>query len=146
MKFTKFHKPTGELLQILKKSNSVKQYMAENQDEFMHIDIAEYLEKIIQEKHLKRSQIVKDSGLDRSYVYHILNGERKNPSRSKLLAICVAMKMDIKETQYFLRAAQVPVLYPRNQRDCIILYGLEQGASVMEINETLYTMQFELLE
>ena len=45
MKFTKFHKPTGELLQILKKSNSVKQYMAENQDEFMHIDIAEYLEK-----------------------------------------------------------------------------------------------------
>ena len=82
----------------------------------------------------------------RSYVYHILNGERKNPSRSKLLAICVAMKMDIKETQYFLRAAQVPVLYPRNQRDCIILYGLEQGASVMELNETLYTMQFELLE
>ena len=56
------------------------------------------------------------------------------------------MKMDIKETQYFLRAAQVPVLYPRNQRDCIILYGLEQGASVMELNETLYTMQFELLE
>ncbi len=146
MKFTKFHKPTGELLQILKKSNSVKQYMAENQDEFMHIDIAEYLEKIIQEKHLKRADIVRDSGLDRSYVYHILNGERKNPSRSKLLAICVAMKMDIKETQYFLRAAQVPVLYPRNQRDCIILYGLEQGASVMEINETLYTMQFELLE
>lgn len=29
---------------------------------------------------------------------------------------------------------------------CLILYGLEQGASVMELNETLYTMQFELLE
>ena len=123
---SKFQKQTEELLEGLKKANNLENYVLENQDEFMQVDIAEYL--------------------DRSYVYHILNGERKNPSRSKLLAICVAMKMDIKETQYFLRAAQVPVLYPRNQRDCIILYGLEQGASVMELNETLYTMQFELLE
>ena len=68
MKFTKFHKPTGELLQMLKESNSVNQYMAENQDEFINIDIAEYLEKIIQEKQLKRADIVKESGLDRSYV------------------------------------------------------------------------------
>ena len=128
---SKFQKQTEELLEGLKKANNLENYVLENQDEFMQVDIAEYLE---------------NSGLDRSYVYHILNGERKNPSRSKLLAICVAMKMDIKETQYFLRAAQVPVLYPRNQRDCIILYGLEQGASVMELNETLYTMQFELLE
>lgn len=143
---SKFQKQTEELLEGLKKTNNLENYVLENQDEFMQVDIAEYLENIIREKQLKRSQIVKDSGLDRSYVYHILNGERKNPSRSKLLAICVAMKMDIKETQYFLRAAQVPVLYPRNQRDCIILYGLEQGASVMELNETLYTMQFELLE
>lgn len=146
MKFTKFHKPTGELLQILKKSNSVKQYMAENQDEFMHIDIAEYLEKIIQEKHLKRADIVKDSGLDRSYVYHILNGERQNPSRDKLLAICAAMKLNIEETQYFLRAVGVSVLYPRNQRDSIILYGLEQGSSVGEMNEALYDAGFKLLE
>lgn len=143
---SKFQKQTEELLEGLKKANNLENYVLENQDEFMQVDIAEYLENSIREKQLKRSQIVKDSGLDRSYVYHILNGERKNPSRSKLLAICVAMKMDIKETQYFLRAAQVPVLYPRNQRDCIILYGLEQGASVMELNETLYTMQFELLE
>ncbi|MFR3359664.1 MAG: helix-turn-helix domain-containing protein [Eubacterium sp.] len=124
---SKFQKQTEELLEGLKKANNLENYVLENQDEFMQVDIAEYLENIIREKQLKRSQIVKDSGLDRSYVYHILNGERKNPSRSKLLAICVAMKMDIKETQYFLRAAQVPVLYPRNQRDCIILYGLEQG-------------------
>ena len=143
---SKFQKQTEELLEGLKKANNLEKYVLENQDEFLQVDIAEYLENIIREKQLKRSQIVKDSGLDRSYVYHILNGERKNPSRSKLLAICVAMKMDIKETQYFLRAAQVPVLYPRNQRDCIILYGLEQGVSVMELNETLYTMQFELLE
>ena len=124
---SKFQKQTEELLEGLKKANNLENYVLENQDEFMQVDIAEYLENIIREKQLKRSQIVKDSGLDRSYVYHILNGERKNPSRSKLLAICVAMKMDIKETQYFLRAAQVPVLYP-------------------ELNETLYTMQFELLE
>lgn len=93
----------------------------------MQVDIAEYLENIIREKQLKRSQIVKDSGLDRSYVYHILNGERKNPSRSKLLAICVAMKMDIKETLYFLRAAQVPVLYPRTSVTALFCTDWSRG-------------------
>ena len=87
---SKFQKQTEELLEGLKKANNLENYVLENQDEFMQVDIAEYLENIIREKQLKRSQIVKDSGLDRSYVYHILNGERKNPSRSKLLAICVA--------------------------------------------------------
>ena len=86
---SKFQKQTEELLEGLKKANNLENYVLENQDEFMQVDIAEYLENIIREKQLKRSQIVKDSGLDRSYVYHILNGERKNPSRSKLLAICV---------------------------------------------------------
>lgn len=142
----KFQKQTEELLEGLKKANNLENYVLENQDEFMQVDIAEYLENIIREKQLKRSQIVKDSGLDRSYVYHILNGERQNPSRDKLLAICAAMKLNIEETQYFLRAVGVSVLYPRNQRDSIILYGLEQGSSVGEMNEALYDAGFELLE
>ena len=69
---SKFQKQTEELLEGLKKANNLENYVLENQDEFMQVDIAEYLENIIREKQLKRSQIVKDSGLDRSYVYHIL--------------------------------------------------------------------------
>ena len=65
---SKFQKQTEELLEGLRKANNLENYVLENQDEFMHIDIAEYLEKIIQEKHLKRADIVRDSGLDRSYV------------------------------------------------------------------------------
>ena len=88
---SKFQKQTEELLEGLKKANNLENYVLENQDEFMQVDIAEYLENIIREKQLKRSQIVKDSGLDRSYVYHILNGERKNPSRSIPLRTSVVL-------------------------------------------------------
>ena len=63
---SKFQKQTEELLEGLKKANNLENYVLENQDEFMQVDIAEYLENIIREKQLKRSQIVKDSGLDRS--------------------------------------------------------------------------------
>ena len=51
---SKFQKQTEELLEGLKKANNLENYVLENQDEFMQVDIAEYLENIIREKQLKR--------------------------------------------------------------------------------------------
>lgn len=41
---SKFQKQTEELLEGLKKANNLENYVLENQDEFMQVDIAEYLE------------------------------------------------------------------------------------------------------
>ncbi len=139
-------KTTEELLKLLEKQKDVYHFLDDNEEEFVEFQVKEYLNEVLEKKGLKRADVVKNSGLDRSYVYHIFSGERENPSRNKMLAICIAMDLTTEETQRLLRALTLPILYPRNQRDSIILFGLNHHLSVMEVNEHLYELSFELLE
>lgn len=63
-----------------------------------------------------------------------------------MIALCIAFELTVEQTQRLLRSWKLPVLYPRNQRDSIILYGISRKMSVMEINEHLLNLNFELLE
>ena len=58
----------------------------------------------MKQKKLKRSQVAKASGLERSYVFQIFKGQ-KNPSRNKLIAIAFGMQLTAKETQRLLKIA-----------------------------------------
>lgn len=69
-------KTTEELKNELKKCNNIKEYLTENKDFFLKTSFVEYLEQLIQEKGLKKSEIVKDSGLDQTYAYQILSGKK----------------------------------------------------------------------
>ena len=104
------------------------------------------MNRLLVKKNLQPTDIIRRSGLERSYVYHIINGERKNPSQGKVIALCIAFELTVEQTQRLLRSWKLPVLYPRNQRDSIILYGISRKMSVMEINEHLLNLNFELLE
>ena len=128
----KSKKSTGELLhEIATTKQDFESFANENKDEFDEFDSRDYLNRLLNMKNLQPTDIIRRSGLERSYVYHILNGERKNPSQGKVIA---------------LWSWKLPVLYPRNQRDSIILYGISRKMSVMEINEHLLNLNFELLE
>ena len=143
----KSKKSTGELLhEIATTKQDFESFANENKDEFDEFDSRDYLNRLLVTKNLQPTDIIRRSGLERSYVYHILNGERKNPSQGKVIALCIAFELTVEQTQRLLRSWKLPVLYPRNQRDSIILYGLEQGSSVGEMNEALYDAGFELLE
>ena len=69
--------------------------------------------------------------------YQIFSGTH-NPSRDSLVSVCIAMTLDIEETQELLRVAQFAPLYPKNIRDSIIINGIATKKSVAEINESLY--------
>ena len=132
-------KTTGELLDLLKKSPTASTYMEQAADNLIHqIPLSEYLTKLIEEKNLTPD-------LDKGYVYDILAG-KKNPSRDKVLALCFAMSLSADEVQKLLKSTGYAPLYVRMERDSILLFGLEHGLSVMEVNELLYEMRHELLE
>ena len=136
----KSKKSTGELLhEIATTKQDFESFANENKDEFDEFDSRDYLNRLLNMKNLQPTDIIRRSGLERSYVYHILNGERKNPSQGKVI-------LTVEQTQRLLRSWKLPVLYPRNQRDSIILYGISRKMSVMEINEHLLNLNFELLE
>lgn len=139
-------KTTGELLDLLKKSPTASTYMEQAADNLIHqIPLSKYLTKLIEEKNLKKGNLIRLSGLDKGYVYDILAG-KKNPSRDKVLALCFAMSISADDAQKLLKSTGYAPLYVRMERDSILLFGLEHGLSVMEVNELLYEMRHELLE
>lgn len=138
-------KSTMELLELLKKSSNISDFIEKTVDEFIEEKpLYQYLENLIEEKQLKKSDVIKRSGLDRGYAYDIFAG-KKIPSRNKLLAICFAMELFEEEVQSLLKYTGYPQLYARIERESIILFGLQHHLSLMDVNELLYEMNYEYL-
>lgn len=102
------------------------------------------MNKILSDRKLKTSDLVKLTGLDRTYTYQIMSG-RKKPSRDKVIAICFALNMSFEDTQQLLKATGYPILYARFQRDSIIIFALQHNASLTDTNELLYDYNFDTL-
>lgn len=132
-------KDTDELFVELKSERNVEDYLIRNQNEFM-ISLSEYLENLLVEKNLVKQEVVAKSRLSREYAYHIFAGNRKNPSRPKILAIGIAMDLNLEEMQYLLKYAKLPPLYPRSQWDSIIISAIEQKLNVIQTNELLHRL------
>ena len=135
----KMPKSTGDLFTELKDDKNLMGYLRRNQEEFV-MPLGEYLEKLLAAKNLTKKEVIERSDLNREYVYHIFSGLKKNPSRPKILAIAMAMELDLDEIQYLLRYAGFGVLYPRNQWDAVIISAVEQKFTVAQTNELLYRL------
>ena len=59
--------------------------------------LGEYLEELLEQKGLKRSQVVHMANLNETFGYQIFTGQR-NPSRNKVLQIAFAMALSLRET------------------------------------------------
>lgn len=132
----KFAKSTGELFTELKDEKNLASWRENNREEFIK-PLNEYLLELLKEKSLERAEVIKASGLNREYAYHIFSGMGKNPSRPKILALALAMDLNLDEVQYLLRYAKQSPLYPRNSWDAVIISSLEQKLSVAQTNELL---------
>ena len=131
----KFSKDTGDLFVELKNDNNIDKYLNRNREEMLQpMPLHEYLSNLLIEKNLNKQEIIKKSNLDEVYAYHIFSGNRKNPSRPKILAIGFAMELNLEEMQYLLRYAKQSPLYPRNQWDSVIISAIEQKLNVIDTN------------
>ena len=97
------------------------------------------------QKGRRKADVIHGSQLDRNYAYQIFSGTRK-PTRDKLLALGFGMGLSIEEMQKVLKTSEYPVLYVKNKRDSIILFGLDKQISVGEMNELLYEMGEDIIE
>lgn len=57
-------------------------------------NIEEYFNSYIGVNKLELSDVVKKSDIPATYAYGILNGSRRNPSRDRVIALCIACEMD----------------------------------------------------
>lgn len=100
-------KLTDELLNELLDAPNIDGYIKEH--DFAAPSLSDYLKRLLQEKGLERSRVVRMADLNETFGYQIFTGAR-HPSRNKVLQIAFAMALTLKETNRALTAAGVSVL------------------------------------
>ena len=99
----------------------------------------------MKEKQAVRKDVINKSQLNYTYGYQILNGTRK-PTKDKLIQICFGMGATVKETNRILMLADAGGLYSKNRRDCVIMFALNKGLSLQELNELLFELNEKMIE
>ncbi len=141
-------KTTGELLHILTGTHSQKEldaYLETHTHPDASMDFAGCFQHFLKIHDLKKSDIIRAAQLDRTYGYQILNGARQ-PGRDKILALCIAAGLTLRETQRCLECSGEGILYARSSRDAVIIYGIEHHMDVLRINELLVEKKEHILE
>ena len=138
-------KSTDELLNEIKSTKNILDYMEHNQEE-MHLNtLAEALDAWTAKKDLSTADVIKKSNLNSSYVYQIFRG-KKYTSRDKVIALAFGLALSADETQKLLKQAGYRELYPRDKRDALLLYAINQKMNIIDANEVLYDNEIEVLE
>ena len=124
--------------------NELDQFLAEIRGKYPE-DFKSYIIAILAEKGLIIADVQKKSGIDRNYIYQIMDG-KKRPGRDKIIAIALASNMTLAECQRALEIAQEGILYPKNPRDSLIVYAIKKNMSVMDLNYLLDKHGFDILK
>ena len=126
----KTNSTTNNLRNRLKAEPDIGTYIEENKEKFIESDISSYIAKLSVTKNISIAKALKNGQIRKSYGYMLSSGERKSPSRDVILQLCFGFKLDLDESQRFLRYAQHGELYPKFQRDSIIMYCLDKRLSL----------------
>lgn len=133
-------KTTNELLQILnsaEKASELEQYTEILASSVSPISFPAYINEKLADHHLSAADVIRASEIQRNYGYQILNGQ-KQPSRDKVIALCLALSLSLNETQRALTISQNGLLYPRIRRDSVLIFSVNKNLSVSQSNELLY--------
>lgn len=125
-------KSTGDLLEVLRNKPTYEKAQQEIMDGQYIVDLAEYLNSLAEERGLKQSDIMRRSGLKKSYFYQLFDGRRGNPSRDTLIQLGFGFEMSLDEVQEFLKHMGAAQLYPRIPRDGVLIYAFQRRMSIID--------------
>ncbi|WP_024865748.1 macro domain-containing protein [Butyrivibrio sp. FCS014] len=96
-----------------------------------------HLQKLINKKGLKNSEVYAAANINKQYFSKLLKGKVK-PSKEKVLALAVGLRLNMDEAVDFLGLAGY-ALSPISQTDAVVRYFIEhENYSVMKIDMVLF--------
>ena len=131
-------KTTDDLSQALMEQPSIDSYLRENRPFFAGQSIGELLSAYYERTDLSKAALARKAGMSEVYLHQVFAG-RRNPSRDRLICLCVGLEVSLEEAQQLLKLASYAPLYPRLKRDAIISYGIVHRMALGEINDKLFT-------
>lgn len=137
-------KDTSELDEELSGASGLIDFLKKNHKMFIDSQIKEELTRLIKEKNIPKAELAKKSGMSEVYLYQVLSG-RRGPSRDRVVCICIGLKCTLAETQDLLKKCRYVPLYSKVRRDAVIMYALQKGWGVDELNDNLFQIEEETM-
>lgn len=137
-------KNTDQLQQELMSGNDLDRILADSDDSFFVSELSARLQVLFQRQELSKAALAKRAEISEVYLHQVFSG-RRTPSRNRLLCLCFGLKATVEEAQELLRHAGYALLYSRDRRDAIILFGLSHGMTLSEVNDKLFHEHAESL-
>lgn len=122
---------TSELFDMLFKVQNLKNFVEENESDFVLPSFSEYITALSNIKNEVPERIIARANLEKAYGHKLFSGAR-NPSRDTVIQLAFGFEADVDQTQELLKIARKSLLYPRSKRDAAILYCLHSHVSVVE--------------
>ena len=117
----KSQKTTDQLLKILQNSNDINSYLTDNNSNISNISFHEYLTQLLDEKGLTKAQVITDSNIQKTTATN-LDGS-KTPSRDKVIALALAMQLNLDEANRLLHLSNNGILI-RKSKETALLYSV----------------------
>ena len=137
-------KDTSELDKELSDAPGLTDFLQKNQGIFIDRQVNEELTRLLREKNMPKAEVAKRSGMSDVYLYQVLSG-RRNPSRDRVICICIGLGCSLEETQDLLKKCRYVPLYSRIRRDAAIIFALQKGWSIHELNDNLFQIEEETM-
>lgn len=119
-------------LQNIRDDSEAEQFIRNHSD---NVSIHSFLNGLMADNNITVPELIKRSGISRNYIYNILGGERTNPGRDKIIAICIGLGASFSQINRALELVKHSALYPKDERDARIAIAVNQGIkSVTEVN------------
>lgn len=137
-------KDTVKILEELDLCADFRTFYDEHKEYMVCETLSDLLTRLLNEKGLKKAEVIKRAELSEVYAYQIFSGLRV-PDRKKLLCLAVGMSLNLDEVQTLLKCAGYSPLYVKLPFDSIVLYGICKNLSVLQINELLFEYGLETM-
>ena len=106
-------------------------------DIVIHLPLADYVQKVIDEKELKLADVAKDSSLSEGYLDQIIRGLKSNPTRDEIICLAFGLKMNIPELYALMQIAGAPVLSAGSRKDSIVYMTVTREMGLKRCMELL---------
>ena len=129
---------TEELLDQLLASSTPEAYLA-SEGTTIERDLPDYLNELLESRGIRRSDVVRASGLNATVVYDIFSGKSR-PGHDHAVMLAFGLGCNLREAQRLLRLAGVSELWCKVPRDAILIWCFEHGLSREEADDELYRL------
>ncbi|MBN2221523.1 MAG: hypothetical protein JW708_04890 [Vallitaleaceae bacterium] len=138
-------KDTELLLNEIKETASIYEFLENNSSSLLDRPMGDYLDLLLKKYQMNKTKLQYEAGFSRQYLYEVYSGAKKM-SRNKVLNIVFSLHTTLVEAQNLLKYSGNSQLYAKDMKDSILIFCIQKKMSLIEVNDILFELAIDTLE